>query len=84
MVLIWMLSVHGLGLRIMMGSPPLAQMQKKDNIFQNLPQVNLHGMDEGLTLKMCHFILQATISEAIALHKMTTTSVSDVACYLPF
>ncbi len=66
------------------GFTPFGPDANKDNIYQNLPQVNLHGMDEGLTLKKCHFILQATISEAIALHKMTTTSVSDVACYLPF
>ena len=42
-----------------------------------MPQVNLHGMDEGLTLKMCVSILNAAIKEAIALHKMNITSVSD-------
>ena len=60
------------------GFTPFGPDANKDNIYQNLPQVNLHGMDEGLTLKMCHFMLKATISEAIALHKMSTTSVSDV------
>jgi hypothetical protein len=61
-----------------MASPPLGQMQKKDNIFQNLPQVNLHGMDEGLTLKMCTNILRATVEEAQSLNrKMNTTSVSE-------
>ena len=65
------------------GFTPFGPDANKDNIYQILPQVNLHGMDEGLTLKMCHFILKATIAEAIALHKMSTTSVSDVACYLP-
>ncbi len=66
------------------GFTPFGPDSKKDNIYQNLPQVNLHGMDEGLTLKMCTSILNATISEAISLHKMNTTSVSDVAFYLPF
>ena len=59
------------------GFTPFGPDAKKDNIFQNLPQVNLHGMDEGLTLKMCTNILKATIKEAKALHKMNTTSVSD-------
>ena len=59
------------------GFTPFGPDAKKDNIFQNLPQVNLHGMDEGLTLKMCTSILNATIKEATALHKMNTTSVSD-------
>jgi hypothetical protein len=45
-------------------------------IVRDTPQVNLHGMDEGLTLKMCSSILQATISEAKKLRKMNTTSVS--------
>ncbi len=66
------------------GFTPFGPDAKKDNIFQNLPQVNLHGMDEGLTLKMCTNILNATISEAISLHKMNTTSVSDVARNLSF
>jgi hypothetical protein len=53
---------------------------KKDNIFQNLPQVNLHGMDEGLTLKMCTNILRTTVEEAQSLNrKMNTTSVSDTS-----
>ena len=56
---------------------PLAPDLEKDNIFQNLPQVNLHGMDEGLTLKMCVSILRATIVEATSLRKMNATSVSN-------
>jgi hypothetical protein len=59
------------------GFTPFGPDAKKDNIFQNLPQVNLHGMDEGLTLKMCVNILHATIKEAKTLHKMNTTSVRD-------
>ena len=33
-------------------------------------------MDEGLTLKMCTSLLNATIAEATDLYKMNTTSVS--------
>ena len=58
------------------GFTPFGPDAKKDNIFQNLPQVNLHGMDEGLTLKTCTNILKAAIKEATDLHKMNTTSVS--------
>ena len=58
------------------GFTPFGPDAMKDNIFQNLPQVNLHGMDEGLTLKMCTSILKGTIKEAIALNKkMNITSV---------
>jgi len=57
------------------GFTPFGPDAKKDNIYQNLPQVNLHGMDEGLTLKMCTSILQSTIKEASALHKMNITTV---------
>ena len=57
------------------GFTPFGPDAKKDNIYQNLPQVNLHGMDEGLTLKMCTSILKSTIKEAIALHKMNITTV---------
>jgi hypothetical protein len=59
------------------GFTPFGPDPIKDNIFQNLPQVNLHGMDEGLTLKMCVNIFHATIKEAKTLHKMNTTSVRD-------
>ncbi len=34
-----------------------------DNIYRCLPQVNLHGMDEGLTQKLNLGILQHAISE---------------------
>ncbi len=59
------------------GFTPFGPDANRDNIFQNIPQVNLHDMDEGLTLKMCVSILNAAIKEAIALHKMNITSVSD-------
>ena len=38
--------------------------RKKDNIYQNMPQVALHGMDEGLTLKLCVGLLESAIVEA--------------------
>ena len=60
------------------GFTPFGPDVQKDNIFLNLPQVNLHGMDEGLTLKMCVSIFKATIDEAVRLHKMNITSVSNV------
>ncbi len=60
------------------GFTPFGPDLDKDNIFQNLPQVNLHGMDEGLTLKMCLRILKATIAEATTLRKMNAISVSNV------
>ncbi len=56
------------------GFTPFGPDANKDNIFQNMPQVNLHGMDEGVTLKMCVSILNAAIKEAIALHKMNIIS----------
>ena len=33
-----------------------------DNVYQNLPQVVLHGLDEGLTMKLCCGILQMAIA----------------------
>ena len=39
-------------------------------------------MDEGLTLKMCTSLLNATIAEATDLYKMNTTSVSAYMCHL--
>jgi hypothetical protein len=35
-----------------------------DNAHQNMPQVNLHGMDEGLTLKLNHGCLMTALAEA--------------------
>jgi len=34
-----------------------------DNVFQNMPQVSLHGMDEGLTSKLNLGCIQAVILE---------------------
>jgi hypothetical protein len=57
------------------GFTPFGPDSRLDNIYQSLPQVSLHGMDEGLTLKLCSGVLNATIQEAVKLHKMNVTSV---------
>ncbi len=57
------------------GFTPFIPDGRLDNIYQSLPQVTLHGMDEGLTLKLCDGVLQTIISEAIQLHGMNVTSV---------
>jgi hypothetical protein len=58
------------------GFTPFGPDRRLDNIYQSLPQVTLHGMDEGLTLKLCDGVLQTMISEAITLRGMNVTSVS--------
>ena len=37
-----------------------------DNVYQNMPQVSLHGMDEGLTSKLNIGCLRAAIVELMA------------------
>ena len=46
-----------------------------DNIWQCLPQVTLHGMDEGLTQKANRGILEAVIIEAKSLLQLSATEV---------
>jgi hypothetical protein len=46
-----------------------------DNIWQCLPQVTLHGMDEGLTMKANRGILEAVIKEAKARLQLSATAV---------
>ena len=57
------------------GFTPFGPDSRLDNIYQSLPQVTLHGMDEGLTLKLCDGVLATIISEAIRLRGMNVTSV---------
>jgi hypothetical protein len=57
------------------GFTPFGPDPARDNIFQSLPQVTLHGMDEGLTLKLCCGVFDAIVAEATALHGMNVTSV---------
>ena len=47
----------------------------RDNIWQNLPQVTLHGMDEGLTQYCNRGILEAVIKEARELRGYDATKV---------
>jgi hypothetical protein len=48
---------------------------RRDNIWQILPQPNLHGMDEGLNSKSNLGILEAVIKEAKILHNISATEV---------
>jgi hypothetical protein len=47
------------------GFTPFGPDPEKDNIYQNMPQVMLHGLDEGLTAKLCIGTVHATILEAM-------------------
>ena len=47
-----------------------------DNVWQSTPQVTLHGMDEGLTNKANHGVLEATIKEASYQWGVSATEVS--------
>jgi hypothetical protein len=49
---------------------------RRDNIWQVLPQPNLHGMDEGLNSKANLGILEAVIKEAKTLHNISATKVT--------
>jgi hypothetical protein len=44
-----------------------------DNVYRCLPQVTLHGMDEGLTSKLNHGILLYAIAEVGNLHVFPCT-----------
>ena len=57
------------------GFTPFGPDYKKDNVYQNMPQVSLHGMDEGLTLKLCVGLLESTIHEASQMPNMNATAV---------
>jgi hypothetical protein len=46
-----------------------------DNVYQNTPQVTLHGSDEGTTLKTNKGVLEATIVEAKVFAKLNATEV---------
>ena len=63
------------------GFTPFGPDSRLDNIYQSLPQVSLHGMDEGLTLKLCSGVLNATIQEAVSLRNMNVTSVRMFLIY---
>ena len=58
------------------GFTPFGPDPDKDNIYQNMPQVMLHGMDEGLTMKMCVAVVRGTIAEASLQPGQNETKVS--------
>jgi hypothetical protein len=54
----------------------LGTCPRRDNIWQVLPQPNLHGMDEGLNPKANLGVLEAVITEAKDLHGISATKVT--------
>lgn len=58
------------------GFTPFGPDPEKDNVYQNTPQVMLHGQDEGITMKICVGIVKATIAEASMTTNHNATSVS--------
>ena len=61
------------------GFTPFGPDYKKDNVYQSMPQVSLHGMDEGLTLKLCADLLESTILEASRMHNGNATAVGPTS-----
>ena len=51
-----------------------------DNVWQNTPQVNLHGMDEGLVQKLNYGALHTAIDEAKTNSHVDATKVRISAC----
>ena len=48
---------------------------EKDSLWQSLPQVTLHGFDEGLCQKLNFAMLEMAVTEAYMRHKMKATEV---------
>ena len=59
------------------GFTPFGIDRKKDNIYQNMPQVTIHGMDEGLTQKLCVGLLESAILEASETNGTPATEVKN-------
>jgi len=51
---------------------------RKDNIYQCIPQPNLHGMDEGVCCKCNSGVLEELITEAKTSHNLDATKVQCV------
>ena len=49
-------------------SSPWGPDPSQDNVYQNMPQVTLHGMDEGLTAKLNLGCVRAAVSEILQLN----------------
>jgi hypothetical protein len=59
---------------------------QKDNIYQAIPQVSLHGFDEGLVQKLNYGALEMCITYCQKTHKMTAAQVitckNACQCYI--
>ena len=59
---------------------------QKDNIYQAIPQVTLHGFDEGLVKKLNYGACEMCIAYCIREHKMTAAQVvptyDALKCYI--
>lgn len=58
------------------GFTPFGPNTEKDNVYQNTPQLMLHGQDEGITMKICVGIVKATIAEGSLKPNHNVTSAS--------
>ena len=61
----------------------------KDNVYQCMPQVNLHGFDEGLVQKMNFGAVETFVAHAAAAHNMNRTAVCippllAINCYIVY
>ena len=54
----------------------------KDNIYQAIPQVSLHGFDEGLVKKLNFGALEMCIRYCRAEHKVKASQVNALQCYI--
>jgi hypothetical protein len=50
-------------------------MPEKDSVWQSLPQVTLHGFDEGICQKLNFGMLEMAVSEAQGQRNMDATKV---------
>jgi hypothetical protein len=55
---------------------------EKDNIYQAIPQVSLHGFDEGLVKKLNFGALEMCIRYCRVQHKVKAAQVYALLCYI--
>jgi hypothetical protein len=51
-------------------------LPKKDSVWQSLPQVTLHGFDEGICQKLNFGMLEMAVKEAQGWRNLDATKVS--------
>ena len=56
---------------------PFGPCERLDNVWQNMPQPNLHGFDEGMVCKKNSGVLETTIKEAYQRHGISATKVNN-------